>query len=66
MRRTPSAMSSTDAPAASFGDFGATDVWSLTGVDPADAVIGVRENSDKLVIFVRVGVKPSDLPLPAP
>jgi hypothetical protein len=52
-------------PGSEFGDFGATDVWSLTGVDPADAVIGVRENSDKLVIFVRVGVKPGDLPLPA-
>ncbi len=51
-------------PGSEFGDFGATDVWSLTGVDPANAVIGVRENSQTLVIFVRVGVKPGDLPLP--
>jgi len=51
-------------PGSEFGDWGATDVWSLDGVDPADAVIGVRENSDKLVIFVRVGVERDRLPLP--
>jgi hypothetical protein len=53
-----------DCPGSELGDFGSTDVWALPGVDPADAVIGVRENSDQLVIFVRVGVKPRDLPLP--
>jgi len=25
----------------------------------------VRENSDKLVIFIKVGVNPQDLPLPS-
>ena len=51
-------------PGSEFEGFGATDAWLLEGVDTADAVIGVRENSDTLVIFVRVGVEPDSLPLP--
>jgi hypothetical protein len=51
-------------PGSEFEGSGATDVWLLEGVDVADAVIGVRENSDTLVIFVRVGAEPHDLPLP--
>jgi len=52
-------------PGSEFEGAGATDVWQLAGVDPADGVIGVRENSDKLVIFIKVGVNPQDLPLPS-
>ena len=51
-------------PGSEFEGFGATDVWRLEGVEPKDAVIGVRESSDKLVIFVRVGVEPDALSLP--
>jgi hypothetical protein len=43
------------------GGFGATDVLLLDGVDPTQAVIGLRENSDTHVIFVRVGVDPDTL-----
>jgi hypothetical protein len=52
-------------PGSEFEGFGTTDVWLLEGADTADAVIGVRENSDTLVIFVRLGVEPGDLPLPS-
>jgi hypothetical protein len=52
-------------PGSEFEGFGATDLWLLEGADTADAVIGVRENSDTLVIFVRLGVEPGDLPLPS-
>jgi hypothetical protein len=41
-----------------LGDLGATDVWRLEGVDPARALVGLRENSQTRVIFVRVGVDP--------
>jgi hypothetical protein len=51
-------------PGSEFEGFGATDVWLLDGVDIADAVIGVRENSDTVVIFVRAGAEPDDLLLP--
>ena len=51
-------------PGSEFEGFGATDVWVILGVDVADAVIGKRQNSDALVIFVRVGVEPDELPLP--
>ena len=51
-------------PGSEFGDFGATDVWSRTAVNPADAVDRRPANSHTLVIFVRVGVEPADLPLP--
>ena len=51
-------------PGSEFEGFGATDLWLLEGVDIADAVIGMRENSGTLVIFVRVGVEPDELSLP--
>lgn len=35
---------------------GATDVWRLEGVDPAQAVVGLREDSRTRVVFVRIGV----------
>ncbi len=41
-----------------LGDHGATDVWRLEGVDPARALVGLRENSRTRVIFVRVGLDP--------
>ncbi len=52
-------------PGSQFEGFGATDVWVIPGVDPAAAVVGIRENSDLRVIFVRVGVRPDQLSLPS-
>ncbi len=40
---------------------GATDVWRYDGVDPTKAVIGLREDTDTYVVFVRVGVDPATL-----
>jgi hypothetical protein len=51
-------------PGSEFGGSGATDVWVIPGVDYAMALVGVRESSDVLVIFVRVGVRPDQLALP--
>jgi hypothetical protein len=51
-------------PGSEFEGFGATDVWVIPGVDPADAVIGIRQNSEVLVIFVRAGVDADRLPVP--
>jgi hypothetical protein len=45
-----------------LGRFGATDVWLIDGVDPHDAVIGVREGSATYAVFLRVGVDPESLP----
>lgn len=56
-----------DGCAGDLEGFGATDVWLLGGVDPTDALIGLREGTDTFVIFVRVGVDPDDLePLAEP
>lgn len=44
-----------------LGGFGATDVWLLEGVDPSDAVLGLREGTHTAVIFVAVGVDPASL-----
>ena len=41
--------------------FGATDVWRLEGVDPARALVGLRENTHTRVVFVKVGVDPESL-----
>jgi hypothetical protein len=51
-------------PGSEMDGFGATDVYLIEGVDPADAVIGKRQNSDEHVILVRVGVDPQTLALP--
>jgi hypothetical protein len=40
---------------------GATDVWRLDGVSPATAVLGLREDTDTYVIFVRRGTDPKSL-----
>ncbi len=50
-------------PGSEFEGFGATDVWVIPGVDVADAVVGMRQNSDVRVIFVRIGIQPDELPL---
>ena len=44
-----------------FEGFGATDVWLVPGVDPAQAVIGLREGTHTYVIFIKVGVDPGTL-----
>ena len=43
------------------GAHGATDVWRLEGVDPTRAVIGLRQDSNTKVVFVRSGVDPATL-----
>lgn len=40
------------------GGFGATDVWLLEGVDPEQAVIGLREDTHTYVVFVEVDTDP--------
>ena len=50
-----------DATHGDVGGHGATDVWRLEGVNPAQAVVGLREDSQTKVIFVRVGVDPATL-----
>jgi hypothetical protein len=53
---------STDAcDSEGVGDHGATDVWRLEGVDPARALVGLREDSRTRVIFVKVGVDPNTI-----
>jgi hypothetical protein len=47
-----------------LGGLGATDVWRLDGVDPEDALIGIRQDSQTYVVYVRVGVDPDSLPIP--
>jgi hypothetical protein len=51
-------------PGSELDGYGATDVYQIKGVDFADAVIGVRQNSDTYVIFLRVGADAGELPLP--
>ena len=51
-------------PNSELDGFGATGAYLVDGVDPADAFIGKRQNSDVRVIFVRVGANPDDLALP--
>jgi hypothetical protein len=51
-------------PGSELDGFGATDVYLLDDVDFADALLGRRQNSDAIVIFVRVGVDPDELGLP--
>jgi hypothetical protein len=51
------ACNSTDACGSDgLGGHGATDVWRLEGVDPARALVGLREDTSTRVIFVAVGV----------
>jgi hypothetical protein len=53
-----------------LGGLGATDVWLIDGVDPHDAVIGVRQDTTTYVVFVGAGVDPESVPaleeLPSP
>jgi hypothetical protein len=51
-------------PGSELDGHGATGAYLLDGVDPADAFIGERQNSDVRVIFLRVGADPDDLALP--
>ena len=51
-------------PNSELDGFGATGAYEVEGVDPTDAFIGKRQNSDARVIFVRVGADPDDLALP--
>jgi hypothetical protein len=51
-------------PGSELDGYGATDVYQINGVDFADAVIGVRQNSDTYVVFLRVGADPGELSLP--
>jgi hypothetical protein len=44
-----------------LGGLGATDVWLVEGVDPEQAVIGVREGSETYVIYVRLSTDPDTL-----
>jgi hypothetical protein len=44
-----------------LGDHGATDVWRLEGVDPARALVGLREGTSTRVVFVAVGVEPETI-----
>ena len=39
----------------------ATDVWKYDDVDPAKAVIGLRQDTNTYVVFVRTGVDPRTL-----
>lgn len=41
--------------------FGATDVWRLPGVDPANAIIGYRQGGEIPVIFVHRGLDPAQV-----
>ncbi len=45
-----------------LGGFAATDVWSLKGVVPEDAVLGYRQDTETYVIFVRRGLDPDAVP----
>ena len=51
-------------PGSELDGLGATGAYRLDRVDPSDAFIGERQNSDVRVIFVRVGADPDDLALP--
>jgi hypothetical protein len=51
-------------PGSELDGLGSTDVYLIEGVDPEDALIGKRQNSDQHVILVRVGVDPQTLALP--
>jgi hypothetical protein len=42
-----------------LGGFAATDVWLLEGVDPEDALIGLRQGTKTHVVFLRRGLDPS-------
>jgi hypothetical protein len=44
-----------------LGGLGSTDVWVLEGVDPAKALIGLREGTSTYVVFVRVGTDPASV-----
>lgn len=44
-----------------LGGYGATDVWLVDGVEPAEAVLGLREGTEIRVVFVAVGVDPASL-----
>ena len=51
-----------------LGGFAATDVWLLEGVDVEEAILGLRQNTDTYVIFVRRGLDArtiAGLPRPA-
>lgn len=41
-----------------LGGFGATDVWLLEGVDPRQALIGLRQGTETPVAFLRQGLDP--------
>lgn len=45
-----------------LGGFAATDVWLLEGVDPDDAVIGYRQDTETYVVFLRRGADPGSVP----
>lgn len=45
-----------------LGGFAATDVWLLEGVDLEEAVIGIRQETETYVIFVRRGTDPDTVP----
>ncbi len=45
-----------------LGGFAATDVWLLEGVDFEKAVIGLRQDTDTYIIFVRRGIDPDTVP----
>lgn len=45
-----------------LGGFAATDVWLLDGVDFEKAVIGIRQDTETYVIFVRRGIDPDTIP----
>jgi len=51
-------------PGSELDGLGATGAYLLEGVDPIDAFVGERQNSDVRVIFVRVGADPDELALP--
>jgi hypothetical protein len=44
-----------------LGGFGTTDVFLVDGVDPAKAVLGLREGTHTTVLFVATGVAPESL-----
>jgi hypothetical protein len=44
-----------------LGGFGSTDVFLVDGVDPAKAVLGLREGSHTTVLFLAAGVAPDSL-----
>ena len=45
-----------------LGGFAATDVWLVEGVDLDRAVIGLRQDTETYVIFVRRGLDPDRVP----